>query len=206
MSCLHHAVRNSHVKVVKILLDHGAAVDSTTRVRIRPLRHSAPRMQHADCDCVCVCVWLCVCVCAQEGWTPLHYAAFDAQPKGMHCMVAAGASTSKQDEVRITHPRLCRSCPDLVFCCHRTDGHRSTTLRTEASRRVCTFYWPPAPTRCSWMRNASQHLTGRPKTGTAASLPLSRSTWMGHRRRGCVLCVVAWACQHHTCDVAHARR
>ena len=202
MSCLHHAVRNSHVKVVKILLDHGAAVDSTTRVRIRPLRHSAPRMQHADCVCGCVFV----CARRKDGHPFTTLPLMHNQRACIAWLPQVPAPASRTKSVFRIHGFFCRSCADLVFCCHRTDGHRSTTLRTEASRRVCTFYWPPAPTRCSWMRNASQHLTGRPKTGTAASLPLSRSTWMGHRRRGCVLCVVVWAWQHHTCDVAHARR
>ena len=93
----------------------------------------------------------------QEGWTALHYACFDQQPRGVYCMIAAGANVNIADEVRgggcgegqwAQQPtqdaadRCHRACVWYMF---RTAGRRCTTQRTEGSQRGYRRCWQLAP-------------------------------------------------------------
>ena len=77
----------------------------------------------------------------KQGWTPLHYAAFDQKKQPMEVLIAAKANLDVQEEVRLQASkqtnnalRFCVLLTHVMVVWSRRDGRHCTMLRIVALR------------------------------------------------------------------------
>lgn len=95
---LHCAARNGHVRIMEILLEHGAPIQAKTKVG--PCCKEFSYFHLDSSPTLLNATWLCVCVCVQNGLSPIHMAAQGDHMDGVRQLLQYDAEI---DDITLDH-------------------------------------------------------------------------------------------------------